>query len=344
MKRYSQLVFALLCFFSTFNTPVHSATISRSGISWTTDYDQALKESKATSTPIMLFFTGSDWCGWCTKLEKEILDTPEFANTAENKLIFVKLDFPLKKNHNSNIAERNERLKKRFEIRSFPSVLLINSNQQPIGLTGYRSGGGKKYAQHLIKIVEDFATYKKQIKRLNSHKFTGKELKRLYQKSQDLGLEHDANVIMRVGMESNLPHFFLAERYRLLVNSGQMRSNEAKAVKEQLFKSDPDNLHLTHYQVAIVEFEALSEDLEKEEISPKESVTPLEEYIKIYTNDDSENIWRLNMMISQVFLERNLLEDALKFAKVSHAAAPSSIQPEIALAIENIQYQISKEQ
>ncbi len=343
MKGYSFFYIGLFCLFFVFLADVNAVTITRSGIGWTTDYNQALKESKERSTPIVLFFTGSDWCGWCTKLEREVLDTPEFANTAADKLIFVKLDFPMNRSLNSTIAERNERLKKKFSIRSFPTILIIDSNQQPIGMTGYRSGGGQKYAQHLIKMVKEFATYKKQIKRLNSHTFTGKELKRLYQKAQELGLENDANLLMRIGIQSDLTHFFLAERYRFLVKSGQTNSSEALKVKNQLLSSDPDNAHLTHYQVAVVEFEALSEELEQGKISPEEAVTPLEAYINNYGSEDRENLWRLNMVISQVFLEKNQLEDALKFAEHSHAAAPSSIQPEIALAIESIQHQISKE-
>ena len=115
--------------------------------------------------------------------------------------------------------------------------------------------------------------------RLGSHKFSGKELKRLYQKAHELGLQEDANLLVRMGMESDQPHFFLVERYRFLVDTGQIRSEETSALKHQLLSQDPENKYLTHYQVAVIDFEALCTEMENEESSPEAAVKPPIDYI-----------------------------------------------------------------
>lgn len=313
-----------------------------SGIRWETNYEKAVEQSKATSRPIVLFFTGSDWCGWCNKLEKEVFDTREFAQATSNKLIFVKLDFPMQTKLDPNLEKQNKKLQETFAVRSYPTVILLDPNQQPIGVTGYRSGGGTQYAQHLIKMVNEYTAYKQQMRQIGAQKYSGKELKRLYQKAHELGLQEDANIIIRQGMESDLASFFLTERYRYLANHGQIESKETAALKMRLFASDPDNKHLTRYQVALIDFESKSNEMEETGLSPETVIAPLVDYIASYGAEDRDNLWRLNMVISQVYLDNNCLSEALKFAEASYAAAPPPIQPDIATAIKNIQNQIAE--
>ena len=53
-------------------------------LKWHTDISDAAKESLETKKPLMLFFTGSDWCGWCKRLQKEVFQTPEFEKWSYN--------------------------------------------------------------------------------------------------------------------------------------------------------------------------------------------------------------------------------------------------------------------
>jgi len=327
-------------FFSTFSIALLLLFLQPCGakeennkLDWTTDYESVSKCAKETSRPILVYFSGSDWCGWCNKLEDEIFNTAEFTDLVAHKLLFVKIGYPTNQN--------NERLKKRFSIRSFPTVLLLDSEQQPIGVTGYRAGGAKRYAQHLMKMIDDYVAYKQQMQRLNTHALPGKDLKRLYQKARELGLREDQNLLIRIGMQSDLEHFFLTERYRFLVSNGTFHSNEAAKIKKRLYHIDPENAFLTHYQLAIIDFERLSREREATKEEPDKIVAPLLDYIETFGDQGTENVWRLYMVIYQVYLEHNLFIEALKFAKKAHAAAPSSIQPEIAIAIQNIEKQMN---
>ena len=54
-----------------------SFSIQAQELVWQTDINKAISISNKEKKPMLLFFTGSDWCGWCIRLQKEVLKTPE---------------------------------------------------------------------------------------------------------------------------------------------------------------------------------------------------------------------------------------------------------------------------
>lgn len=152
MKNYFVLFCTLFICCMTF---LGAAEGSSRSIAWSTNYQDALTQSKSTGKPIVLFFTGSDWCGWCNKLEREVLNTSEFASLAGDKYIFVMLDFPLYKPQDPKLASSNKQLQEKYNVQGYPTLIIINSDQKKIGLTGYRQGGPKLFADHLRQLVED---------------------------------------------------------------------------------------------------------------------------------------------------------------------------------------------
>ena len=75
----------------------------------------------------MLFFTGSDWCGWCIRLQKEVLKTPEFNKWANENVILVELDFPRRTAQPDMIKTQNNELQQVFGIQGFPTVYFANA-------------------------------------------------------------------------------------------------------------------------------------------------------------------------------------------------------------------------
>lgn len=313
----------------------------RASIRWQTNYEQAVQQSKATSKPLVLFFTGSDWCGWCNKLDEEAFDAPEFAEAVSNKFVFVKLDFPLYTAQDPQLKAQNKELQQKYDVRSFPTVILVDPNQnQQIGVTGYRPGGGRPFADHLMKMVNDYSGYRQKISSLDKQKFSGQDLKQIYDKAKELGLNNDATKITRKGMQSEESLYFMTERYRYLADEGQIHSKEAVALRQQLLNADPLNEKHIHYQVAVVDFEAYSEEMEKENYAPELTVAPLTAYIEKFGAKDKDNLWRLQILVSQVYLDKNEMTTALKYAQQSYESAPSCVQPELARAVQNIRSQI----
>jgi thioredoxin-related protein len=121
---------------------------------WETDLDVAKKRAKDENKEILVDFTGSDWCGWCIRLKKEVFDQPEFQEYAKKHLIMVELDFPRKKKLPAKEMAQNEKLSQEFKVEGFPTVLLLNERGKEIGRTGYQKGGPASYVEHLKGLLK----------------------------------------------------------------------------------------------------------------------------------------------------------------------------------------------
>ena len=121
---------------------------------WTSDYDSALKKAKKENRHVLLDFTGSDWCGWCIKLHKEVFDTEAFQAYAKDNLVLVEIDFPRKKSLPEDVADRNRKLGQKFEVRGYPTIWILGPDGTPVGQTGYRPGGGEPYVTHLKELIQ----------------------------------------------------------------------------------------------------------------------------------------------------------------------------------------------
>lgn len=337
VQAYSPLLCmgALISFFCLSN-PVEASPV----INWHTNYEEAVTSAKQTSQPLLLFFTGSDWCGWCIKLENEVFNTAEFSQETANGFVFVKLDFPLYKSAPDDISAQNKALQKCYDIRGFPTVVLLDCNQQQIGQTGYRPGGGKLYGQYLMQMVEEYNNYRTKMKQLGHVELSGEELKQLYYKARQLDLQHEVCQILKEGMESKQPTFFAMERYRFLADEGQIHGKEATQLRRFLLEQDPENQQLTHYHVAVIDFEAFSAEMEKENYAAELAVAPLIYYLEKFGRRDQENMWRLHLIISQVFLDKDKLDKALYYAQYSLDTAPIAVRDQIATAIQSIRKRI----
>ena len=124
-----------------------------SQIRWYTNYSEAAALAQKENKPLVLFFTGSDWCGWCKKLHKEVFASPEFAKEVGNSFVFVELDFPMNQQLAPQEAQQNAALKQKYGVTGYPSVIVLSSNQDFIAETGYRPGGGKAYADYLKQLL-----------------------------------------------------------------------------------------------------------------------------------------------------------------------------------------------
>lgn len=134
--------------------PVTTGAQQTSGkIQWFTNYQEAAQKAKSEKKPLFLFFTGSDWCGWCKKMESEILSTPDFSNAAGSRFVFVMLDFPMNQTLPPDVSEQNNQLKQKYGVTGYPTVIILDSNENFVAETGYRSGGGKAYADYLFGLV-----------------------------------------------------------------------------------------------------------------------------------------------------------------------------------------------
>ncbi len=121
---------------------------------WTDDYEDAVAQAKAEGKFLFLDFTGSDWCGWCIKLDNEVFSKSEFKSFAKDNLIPVEVDFPHGKSLSSKTRDQNEKLKQKHGIRGYPTIILLDPDENVIGKTGYKAGGAEAYVEHLEEIIQ----------------------------------------------------------------------------------------------------------------------------------------------------------------------------------------------
>lgn len=123
---------------------------------WETDYAKAVSNATKTGRYLLLDFSGSDWCGWCMKLDKEVFSQPEFKKFAKEKLVCVLLDFPRAKHQSKKLQKQNSELAEKHGVRGYPTVILLSPQEELVGRTGYQPGGPEKYVEHLQTMIEAY--------------------------------------------------------------------------------------------------------------------------------------------------------------------------------------------
>lgn len=112
-------------------SPALAQEHSTSQLEWYTDLVKAYEKSKATNKPIFGFFTGSDWCGWCHKLQNDVFSKPAFVKWAKDKVILLELDFPRRKQLSPELAQQNNSLQQAFQVQGFPTIWIFTAVQDP---------------------------------------------------------------------------------------------------------------------------------------------------------------------------------------------------------------------
>ncbi len=132
-------------------------------LNWYTDISKATEVSLKENKPLLLFFTGSDWCGWCIKLQKDVLKTTEFANWATKNVVLVELDFPRRTPQDETLKMQNQQLAQTFGIQGYPTVWFVNpikGEDNKVNLTGLGSLGYDKSATNWITNANTFLAKK----------------------------------------------------------------------------------------------------------------------------------------------------------------------------------------
>lgn len=129
-----------------------SIAIQAQELKWETDISKAMEVSNKTKKPMLLFFTGSDWCGWCIRLQKEVFKTSEFGTWAAKNVVLVELDFPRALKQSDAIKAQNNGLQQAFQVQGFPTIWFATAkikdgkpNFTGLGSTGYVAGGPKAW-------------------------------------------------------------------------------------------------------------------------------------------------------------------------------------------------------
>jgi thioredoxin-related protein len=141
VKRHRFILFAIAACF-VLRAPGGSAAAS----GWLDDYHKAQQEAKTSNKLLLLNFTGSDWCGWCIKLDKDVFSQAEFKEYASKNLVLLELDFPWPgrarwQEQAAELKKQNQDLARQYDVHGFPTLIVLDGNGQEIRrFEGYLPG------------------------------------------------------------------------------------------------------------------------------------------------------------------------------------------------------------
>lgn len=121
------------------------------GSEWSDNYEKALAQAKAEHKKVLLDFTGSDWCGWCIKLDKEVFSKPAFKEYADKNLVLVTVDFPQGKKLSKETQEQNDKLQAKYKIQGYPTIIILDENGKKVSEGGYVKGGPEAFIAQIEK-------------------------------------------------------------------------------------------------------------------------------------------------------------------------------------------------
>lgn len=146
-KRILLTIAAMLIAFSA-----HSAFAT--GTVWVEDFELAKQTARSQGKDLLINFTGSDWCGWCMKLDKEVFGQSDFLDRIQKEFILVKIDFPKRIKQTEAVKIKNDQLARQYGAKGFPTIILTDSDGFAYGKTGYRKGGVENYLDHVSDLKQ----------------------------------------------------------------------------------------------------------------------------------------------------------------------------------------------
>lgn len=159
----SIIIFFFLIIFNV--NAQESFKIDNHGLKWFTDYDKAKETSIKEKKLILLYFTGSDWCGACKMLEKNYFAKKQFKKISES-FILCELDYPKSTFDKTYVKKHFEEFKRRFEIsdkyetKTYPTIIILNRKELAVGrISGYLGKETSKKYSNLLKAIIDIKNF-----------------------------------------------------------------------------------------------------------------------------------------------------------------------------------------
>jgi thioredoxin-related protein len=121
--------------------------------SWETDLKKAQETAKTQKKLLFIDFTGSDWCGYCVRLDRDILSRPQFQEFASKNLVLMEVDFPRRKEQSRETRTQNQRLAQQYNIQGFPTIVVLDGEGQTVWrYDGYFPDGPEAFIAALEKL------------------------------------------------------------------------------------------------------------------------------------------------------------------------------------------------
>jgi thioredoxin-related protein len=229
---------------------------------WIDDFDEAVAIATAEGKDLFIDFTGSDWCGWCKRLDKEVFAHDEFLTAVSKDFVLVSLDYPRGKQALARVPnpKRNAELSSRHGITGFPTCLLMTVDGEVFGRTGYLKGGAANYVEDVQRLASEGRRLLGEVTALGQALATATDVLPVLEQvvaklgtmnAQSTGLLTMAGMARQVFVEDSDDASGLKLRaIRALLAVGQVDNTLIEAAIEQ----DPQNVSGLFEQVVATQF------------------------------------------------------------------------------------------
>lgn len=136
------------------DTAVVATPAAEPALVWLENYDEALKSAAELKRPILIYFTGSDWCHYCNAFEKTILSKPDFITYVMSTFVLLKADFPINVKQSAELEKQNQTLAAKYGYEYPPYIALTDSAGKQFATSGFYQGAGvADYIEHFKELI-----------------------------------------------------------------------------------------------------------------------------------------------------------------------------------------------
>ena len=296
---------------------------------WSTDVPAALEQAQSQEKDLLIDFTGSDWCGWCMKLDEEVFSQEAFKNQVPDHFVLVELDFPQSKPQSDELKAQNQEWAGKLGVQGFPTIALVDSAGRPYAMTGYQQGGAEAYVEHLDELRQrridrdEMMTAAEQAEGIDKARHLDAALEAI---GMELASVHYVDTIEQIVTLDPENEAGLNEKYAELLNTGRIQA-EIQAVMAMLQNGQTDQV-VDHVDQMITQYDPPDEVLMGLRMIQAEVCAMQLQYDAALTHIDQAIAAASNpQIIAQLKIARSQIETELQAApqkKVAPDAEPST--------------------
>ncbi len=283
------------------------------------DFNKGMQLAQLYNRPLILVFTGLDWCPWSKKISEELFASPEFSAAIGNAFIFVHLDYPHASSKSLIMTPEKSALKNKYAVTTFPTLIMIEPDGKEVTRLSYSELTASKFAFSLKNIFTKFLSLQDEVAKIDLASITEDKLENLYNQAVELRCPTFISHLLDEGLKLDQGAFFCVEKYSQLVLEGKVDTEQAKALKTQIVERDQDNKEGARLRLALLDFQS---HLEDPDLATKEPLS----YIEDFGKKDDDNLWRLHMLISDYFSEHGREKEAKEHAEKTLETAPKEVK------------------
>ena len=132
-----------------FITALNFSAIGAGNGFWMKNLEQAQKIAAKKNLPVLVYFTGSDWCMWCIKFDKEVFSKQAIKDYLKDNFISVVVDFPMYQEQAAAVRQKNALLKNKYAVAGFPTLLVLSPKGDILAKSNYIPGGVEAVKKYL---------------------------------------------------------------------------------------------------------------------------------------------------------------------------------------------------